>query len=115
VFRNIPRKRRAVIKDFRWVALATIFAWVAPALADGPTPSAAPKTKAATPSKANDAKTKDKAAEKKPAEKLTFMRVRRGAHEHPVALEIATGHYVSTEGKPVTVDLIGAIHIGDTD
>jgi hypothetical protein len=100
-----------VIKDFRWVALATIVAWVASALADGPTPSAASKTKAATPSKANDSKTKDK----KPAEKLTFMRVRRGAHEQPVALEIATGHYVSAEGKPVTVDLIGAIHIGDTD
>ncbi|HEV8001832.1 MAG TPA: hypothetical protein VGP63_18240 [Planctomycetaceae bacterium] len=105
-----------MIKDFRWLVLATIVAWVAPALAEDPTPSAASKTKAATPAaKANDAKTKDKAVEKKPAEKLTFMRVRRGAHEQPVALEIATGHYVSTEGKPVTVDLIGAIHIGDTD
>ena len=43
------------------------------------------------------------------------MRVRRDSKNRPLALETATGHYVSTQGKPVTVDLIGAIHIGDAD
>jgi hypothetical protein len=111
VFHISLRKRHAVIKQIRWVALATMLSYVGPALADGPAPSAVdskgkstlPTTKAA------------KAVEKgKEAEKLSFMRVKRGKHEQPLALEIATGHYVSTQGQPVTVDLIGAIHIGDS-
>ena len=121
VFQITLRKRRAVIKKFRWMALATIamLSWVgaapvSPIAADGPAaPPAASKSKAAQPAtKAGDSKSdkKDKAAEP-----LTFMRVRRGAHNQPLALETATGHYVSTQGKPVTVDLIGAIHIGDKD
>ena len=101
-----------MIKDFRWIALATILAWAGSALADGPAPSSA-TSKAKSPPPA--AKSSDSKSSEKPAEKLTFMRVRRDAHEHPLALEIATGHYVSTQGKPVTVDLIGAIHIGDAD
>jgi hypothetical protein len=108
-----------VIKDFRWLALATIFAWAGSAfasdsvLADGP--AAASKAKATPPAaKSGDSKSGEKPTEKSP-EKLTYMRVRRDAHEHPLALETATGHYVSTQGKPVIVDLIGAIHIGDSD
>jgi hypothetical protein len=112
-----------VIKDFRGIAFAMVLAWVGPALAassalaDGPAaPSAASKAKSTPPTaKSGDSKSAEKATEKKPADKLTYMRVRRDAHEHPVALETATGHYVSTDGKPVTVDLIGAIHIGDSD
>ncbi|HET6327275.1 MAG TPA: hypothetical protein VFG04_21515 [Planctomycetaceae bacterium] len=108
-----------MIKDFRWIAFATVLAWVGPALAatsalaDGPAaPAAASKAKSTPPAaKSGDSKSTDK----KPADKLTYMRVRRDAHEHPIALETATGHYVSTDGKPVTVDLIGAIHIGDSD
>jgi hypothetical protein len=121
VFQITLRKRRAVTKKFHWMALATIttLSWVgsAPvglALAEGPAaPPAASKAKSAQPAtKAGSSKSdkKDKAAEP-----LAFMRVRRGAHNQPVALETATGHYVSTQGKPVIVDLIGAIHIGDKD
>jgi hypothetical protein len=110
-----------VIKEFRWIALAsiTMFSWVGPALvgptrADGPTaPAADSKTKSTPPAtKSGSSKSAEKA---KAAEKLTFMRIKRGAHDRPLALETATGHYVSTQGKPVTVDLIGAIHIGDAD
>jgi len=112
-----------VIRTFRSVALITVtilsFAgatWLAPARvtvarADGPAPTAASKTKWTQPA-AKSAATKS-AAKAPEAEKLTFMRLRRDAHERPLALETATGHYVSAEGKPVIVDLIGAIHVGD--
>jgi hypothetical protein len=122
VFGDILRKRRAVIKDFRWIALGTILAWVSPALADGPavskaksTPPAAKSTDSKSGANTTDGKSGDSKSADKAAEKLTFMRVRRDAHERPLALETATGHYVSTQGKPVIVDLIGAIHIGDAD
>jgi hypothetical protein len=128
VFGNILRKRRAVIKDFRWIALGTILAWVGPALADDPAAAPAVSKAKSTPpaakstdsksgaNKSTDSKSgANKSGDSKSAEQLTFMRVRRDAHERPLALETATGHYVSTQGKPVIVDLIGAIHIGDSD
>jgi hypothetical protein len=59
--------------------------------------------------KSTDAKSPDA---KKPETK--FMRVIRDKKDRPLALETATGHYVSTsKGKPVAVDLIGAIHVAD--
>jgi hypothetical protein len=120
VFQITLRKRRAVTKKFHWMALATIttLSWVgsAPvglALAEGPAaPPAATKAKSTQPATKAGSSKSDK---KDKAEPLAFMRVRRGAHNQPVALETATGHYVSTQGKPVIVDLIGAIHIGDKD
>jgi hypothetical protein len=113
VFETHLRKRRAVIKQIRWIGFAAMLSCVGPALADGPTAQpAAPKAKSTgSATKAGDSKPDDKA---QAAEKLAFMRVRRDAHDRPLALETATGHYVSTRGTPVTVDLIGAIHIGDT-
>jgi hypothetical protein len=64
------------------------------------------------------AETKTPDAKKKPAEAkpdlVKFIRVVRDAHDRPVALETAVGHYVSAvPGQNVSVDLIGAIHIGD--
>jgi hypothetical protein len=120
VFQITLRKRRAVTKKSHWMALATItmLSWVgsAPvglALAEGPAaPPAASKAKSTPPATKSGNSKSDK---KDKAEPLAFMRVRRGAHNQPVALETATGHYVSTQGKPVVVDLIGAIHIGDKD
>jgi hypothetical protein len=48
------------------------------------------------------------------AEPTKFIRVIHDAHERPLALETATGHYVrSVNGKTCSVDLIGAIHIAD--
>jgi len=90
-------------------------------LADGPTaPPAAAKAKAGSPTEATAQAVSNKPATKSKskadaADTLAFMRVRRDSKNRPLALETATGHYVSTDGKPVTVDLIGAIHIGDTD
>jgi hypothetical protein len=55
--------------------------------------------------------------EKKPAaesEPIKFIRVVHDAHDRPLSLETATGHYVgSTKGKSFSVDLIGCIHIAD--
>ncbi len=114
-----------MINNFRRVAWATIAiaSCVVPTvvLADGPTaPPAASKSKASGPTQATAKTGADKSASKSKdkasaADPLAFMRVRRDSKNRPLALETATGHYVSTEGKPVTVDLIGAIHIGDTD
>jgi hypothetical protein len=57
-------------------------------------------------------------AEKQPAKAKTtdrFMRVRRDGKGNPVAMETAITSYVSAnDSKPgVTVDLIGAVHVGD--
>lgn len=57
---------------------------------------------------------KKKPAETKAAEAVKYIRVVRDAHDRPVALETAVGHYVSaTPGQNFSVDLIGAIHVGD--
>ncbi len=114
-----------MINNFRRVVCVgiAIVSWVVPAvaLADGPTaPPAASKSKTSSPTAASakagsnksTTKSKDKADA---ADTLAFMRVRRDSKNRPLALETATGHYVSTDGKRVTVDLIGAIHIGDSD
>lgn len=55
-----------------------------------------------------------KAAPAKAAEPIKFIRVVRDAHDRPLALETAVGHYLSTSpGKPFSVDLIGCIHVAD--
>jgi hypothetical protein len=121
VFQVTFRKRPAVIKKFASFALATVvmLSWVGaaslgPVLADGSaSPPSASKVKPSPAAEKSAASKSDKKA--KPAETLAFMRVRRDGHNRPLALETATAHYVSTQGKPVTVDLIGAIHIGDAD
>jgi hypothetical protein len=122
-----------VVKAFRRIAWSTVLLFVAPVLApalvglavtgpvlaDGPgnatsvaKPSSSPS--AAAQSTAKTA-TKQSGEKEKAAEPLTYMRVRRDARERPLALETAIGHYVSTQGPPITVDLIGAIHVGDAD
>lgn len=60
--------------------------------------------------------TKDAAAEKRvKADEPKFIRVRRSEIGDPVALETAVVHYVPASDKwpGVTVDLIGAVHVGD--
>ncbi|HMP78480.1 MAG TPA: hypothetical protein PKD54_03415 [Pirellulaceae bacterium] len=44
-----------------------------------------------------------------------FFRLRRDARKRPIALETSVTRYrgVNAEGKPVTVDLIGVVHIGE--
>ena len=45
-----------------------------------------------------------------------FIRLQRDEQGHPTALQIATARYVSQNGAgPVSVDLIGAVHIGDKE
>lgn len=56
-----------------------------------------------------------KAKKKKPSEH--FMRIRKNARGKLIALETSITRYElkNAEGKPVTVDLIGAVHIGEKD
>jgi hypothetical protein len=70
-----------------------------------------------TPEKAGrpaDASALAKPASEKPAEPR-FIRVRRGDKQQPLAMETSVVHYVPVgDDRPgVTVDLIGAVHIGD--
>jgi hypothetical protein len=46
---------------------------------------------------------------------LKFLRLERDAEEHPLSLQTAVVHYVPADGdsKGPTVDLIGAVHIGE--
>jgi hypothetical protein len=64
----------------------------------------------------------DKPADKQPdlkrkadkAEPKGFLRVKRDKNDTPIALETAIVHYVPAAGDGgVTVDLIGAVHVGD--
>jgi hypothetical protein len=101
----------ATIAMLTWLGLAPIhFIAIGSARADGQAPAPAASKSARPATKSADKKADEKA---KAADTLAFMRLRRDAHNRPVALETATGHYVSTQGKPATVDLIGAIHVGD--
>jgi len=85
---------------FRTLTLAalglTLLAWAAPLSAQQPAAG-----------KKDDPK-------KKP-EPTKFLRVKRDAKDNPVALETAVVRYASADGKGVTVDLVGAVHIGDKD
>ncbi len=56
----------------------------------------------------------NKTEPKKKTEPTTFLRVKRDKKDVPVALETAIVRYVPKGGEAgVTVDLIGAVHIGD--
>ena len=46
---------------------------------------------------------------------LKFLRLERDAEDHPLSLQTAVIHYVPADGdsKGPTVDLIGAVHIGE--
>src|SRR5579872_4209827 len=51
---------------------------------------------------------------KKKPEPTTFLRVKRDKKDTPIALETAIVRYVPKSGEGgVTVDLIGAVHVGD--
>lgn len=90
--------------------------------ADTPTkPESAAKPAAVA--EESGAKAESKPATKKAAERKAekkkdepqFLRVLRNAKDVPTALETAVVRYTATEGKyaGTTVDLIGAVHIGD--
>jgi hypothetical protein len=78
-----------------WLALGVVcLAWAGPALADPPA--------------------EKKAEPKKKPEPNRFLRVKRDKNDTPVALETAVVRYVPASGQGgVTVDLIGAVHVGD--
>ena len=61
------------------------------------------------------AKSKTKAKKKKPSEH--FMRIRKNARGKLLALETSITRYELTNaaGEPVTVDLIGAVHVGEKE
>ena len=45
-----------------------------------------------------------------------FLRIQRSDKGEPIALETAVVRFVPTSGKgDITVDLIGAVHVGDAD
>jgi hypothetical protein len=84
-----------------------------PALADEP--PAATTEKAAAESTKTDKESPTDEAKKDEAKKdePKFIRVRRNAKEKPLAMETAVVRYISADRPGVTVDLVGAIHIGD--
>jgi hypothetical protein len=56
-----------------------------------------------------------KSADVKPVDESTFLRILRDPAGTPTAMQTAVAHYVATEGKfaGATVDLIGAVHVGE--
>lgn len=66
------------------------------------------------PAPAADPPAANKPEPKKKAEPTTFLRVKRDKKDTPIALETAIVRYVPKSGEGgVTVDLIGAVHVGD--
>jgi hypothetical protein len=59
----------------------------------------------------------DAQAQEKAEEKPLFVRVTRDEDDDPLALETVVVSYVSADGKRpgVSVDLVGAIHVGDRE
>lgn len=51
------------------------------------------------------------------AKELSFLRIQRNAKQEPTALQTAITRYVSKPGAEpsVTVDLVGAVHVGEKD
>ncbi|MBA4019811.1 MAG: hypothetical protein C0483_21815 [Pirellula sp.] len=90
----------------------------APAKAKAKKPRATAQPAAAKPTEAAKQKTAEKEPAKKPSDtevKQEFMRIVRDAKQVPTALDTAVVRYVGQGGKydGVTVDLIGAVHVGD--
>lgn len=87
--------------------------------ADDPKPTKSDMPEAAAPAeKEATKKVADEKADKKAADKKAgpqFIRVLRNSKDVPTSLETAVVRYTATEGKyaGVTVDLIGAVHVGD--
>lgn len=89
--------------------------------ADDAKPTKSDKPEAAAPAEKEAEKkqaTKQSAVEKKAADTKAgpqFLRVIRNDKDVPTSLETAVVRYTATEGKyaGVTVDLIGAVHVGD--
>jgi hypothetical protein len=46
-------------------------------------------------------------------EATKFLRLRRDDDKRPLAMETAVAHYVSEKRPGVSVDLVGAVHVGD--
>jgi hypothetical protein len=68
----------------------------------------------AGPALADDQPAQRKAEPKKKPESAKYLRVKRDKNDTPVALETATVRFVPASGAGgVTVDLIGAVHVGD--
>lgn len=88
-----------------------------PAIADEPSAAAAEKSAEAVKtdkeSPADEAKKDEAKKDEAKKDELKFIRVRRDAKEKPLAMETAVVRYVSADRPGVTVDLVGAIHIGD--
>ncbi len=91
-----------------WIPAGLCLIWIAPAWA-------APQTQTEDRPAAAEKNGKDQPAEKaKKPEGLEFIRVRKDEDGKPVALETAIVRYVSKTGDDgVTLDLIGAVHVGD--
>ncbi len=77
--------------------------------------TAAPKTKADVSAKAKSAEAKQSAEAKTASSK--FVRIQRDRDDEVSALQtaIVTYHGKAADGQDIQVDLIGAVHIGDTN
>jgi hypothetical protein len=88
-FRCVPMFRRKSLPVVVWMWILFVSL---PLLAEPPAPQA---------------------DEAKPPPKPTFVRVQRDADGEPLALETVIVTFTKADSKEVTVDLIGAVHIGD--
>ncbi len=60
---------------------------------------------------------KESVKKKRPSPAEDFMRVRRDSKGRPLAMETSITRYeaINEQGERITVDLIGVVHIGETD
>jgi hypothetical protein len=90
----------------RLCLLASLFAWSGLGTANlalAAEPQPAPVAKPAL----------EKAAGERDDDETKFIRLRRNEDKQPVAMETAVFRYTSADRPGVSVDLIGAVHVGD--
>jgi hypothetical protein len=90
----------------RFYLLASLLPWLCLG-AEGPVRAADPQPAAATKPASEQAQGAPEEAETR------FIRLRRNDEKQPVAMETAVVRYTSPERPGVSVDLIGAVHVGD--
>lgn len=105
----MPRSRLSF-----WFALGLCLISIAPAWAAPQTQTEDPPAQADKKAEDNAAQETNTPADDKKPEVTEFIRVRKDEDGKPVALEIAIVRYVPKTGEAgVTLDLIGAVHVGD--
>jgi hypothetical protein len=104
----MPNKKPVTLAFWLSQALLACFIFVGPAVCQQ---SSATAEKSAT----DEAEADEQVSTKRPKDSEHFMRIRKDGKGRPVALETSITRYELTtdDGERITVDLIGAVHIGE--